>query len=65
MTHTHGKNLMTVEVLRKDGTAWLVERVKHVIEGENIVKLYIGEHGADRRVIWIPLARIDHLNIVE
>jgi hypothetical protein len=65
MPHSHGNKLMTVEVLRKDGTAWPVKSVKHVVEGENFVKLYVGEHEVDRRVIWIPVARIDHLNIVE
>ncbi len=56
---------MTVEVLRLDGTPWRVEGVKHVVEGVNVIKLYLGEHGTDRKVFWIPLARIDHLNIIE
>lgn len=65
MAHTHGRKPMTVEVLRKDGTAWTVDHVKHVVEGVNFVKLYVGEHDVDRKVIWIPVARIDHLNIAE
>lgn len=63
--HTHGGKLFPVEVLRGDGTTWLVQKVKHVVEGVNFVKLYVGEHDADRKVVWIPVARIDHLNILE
>jgi hypothetical protein len=61
----HGSGLFNVEVLRVDGTAWLIENVKHVIEGLSIIKFYIGEHGKDRKVIWVPISRIDHLNILE
>lgn len=60
----HGRALFSVEVLRVDGTAWHIKNVKHVIEGVNVVKFYVGEHGIDRKVIWIPTSRIDHLNLL-
>lgn len=60
----HGDGLFTVEILRTDGTAWLLENVKHVIEGASVIKFYVGEHGQGRKVIWVPVARIDHLNLL-
>jgi hypothetical protein len=60
----HGATLFSVEVLRTDGTAWLIENVKHVIEGSHVMKFYVGEHGTGRKVIWIPVCRIDHLNLL-
>ena len=65
--HNHSEMVFyTVSILRKDATYWVVKHVKHVMySNSNVIKLYLGEHGVDRKTILIPYNIIDHLEVTE
>lgn len=54
-----------VTILRIDGTSWVVEHVKHVLYRDQVLELYLGEHGLNRVRRGVPWHLIDHFDIEE
>jgi hypothetical protein len=61
------KRKYRVTILRHDGTPFVVEHAKHVLHknGNPVIEIYLGEHNVDRKMIWMPWDKIDHVIITE
>ena len=56
---------MKIAILRRDGTSHQMDNVKHLLWFDDMVKIYRGEHGADRSVEFWPMGVIDHIRMPE
>ena len=57
--------MWTVRIVRTDGTTVDYSHVKHVMKRCGGVELILGEHGVDRKYVYYPPSRIDHVIVAE